>query len=415
MQLKRIFSSINYLSVFVLMIPVGIVLQDNFPESPLIKGQAPFIVASWVIALVAGIIWLRQKTTKPHVTIGLYAIAAFAVAWTIITTLERVDGAGFNYNTYLVPILLIMVVIKPLDLKQVITAATILAASTLVLVSINEVVANLLERRDFGTSIGLRVIGIQGLTGGEVRWEGPFASPNYSGPVAAFLIVFSLSLAARWKWWLVVPSFILLLASGSRSAFLGLLIGLSCYFIFSKSQKFRLIKLWARLVIVGCSFIGFTAVAFYLDPTLNGRTPIWPLYIDFWQSSPVTGLGTEQIWGAIEAGEIEAWNVHAHNLMLDLMGRYGSFAAISVLAVFVLGVLLGIRAARRGNSVGLALIMTFFGIGITEVHSGWAYLNQPVAWLILGILLADSSMSSQNLSSQREKNPPQRSSLQSDF
>jgi len=394
MRLKQILMRANYLSVYVLIIPVGIVLQDNFPGSPLLKGQAPAIVASWGIASLAGIIWVRQRPSKPRITLGSYSLVALVIAWVITTILEAMDGGAFNYNTYLLPILLVMVLIKPLDFDQVRVSAAVLAVSTLLFVAINEIFAIAVDRRDLGSPIWLRAFGLPGLMDGEVRWEGPFGNPNYLGPVAVFLIIFGLSIASKSKWWIIVPAIISLLASGSRSAFLGLIVGLSCYFVFSQNIRIAHIKIWARLLVVGIGFVGLAALAFYFDPTLNARTPVWPLYLDFWWSSPVTGIGTENILRAIEAGEIGPVSVHAHNLMLDLMGRYGTFATVSVIAVLAIGIIIGIRAARLGNSVGLALTMAFVSIGITEVHGGWAYLNEPVAWLIIGILLSDSYVSS---------------------
>jgi len=394
MRSKSSLLRINYLGIFMLIVPVGIVLQDNFATSPLIKGQSLAIAGSWVIALVAGILWVRQNSEKRRNTLGMYVIVGLGTVWFLITTLDRIDGQGFNYNSYLFPILLIMIFIKPLTVSQIKSAASLLAVTTLVLVLLNEVVAVTTDRRELVLDPGLRMTGLGGYEMGGVRWIGPFDNPNYAGPVLAFLIIYSLSLHTRAKWVLILPSLVLLSATGSRSAFLGLLLAASCYFIFSSNRKLNHIQRGARIFTVGGIFLIFTLVVLYRDPTLSYRTPIWSLYVDYWLAEPISGVGTQRITNMIESGEIPYWNSHAHNLVLDLMGRYGSIAAIVVLIVLALAVAVGYRAARNGMTVGFALVVAFIGMGITEVHGSWGYLGEPLAWLILGTLLSEAFLSS---------------------
>lgn len=388
MKIQQRLRDINYLSVYLLTVPVAFLLQDVFPLAPLIKGQALSIAVPWLIAAIAVIFWIKQPRIRRRFTVDRVAIVILLAAWVWITTLDRIDGQSFNYNTYLIPLLMLMLIIKPLTFVQVKNAASVLAASTLMMIFIAEIVAALSSTRELSFHLGLRFFGISGLAIGDGRWEGPFGNPNYAGPVMAFLVVYGFSLKGMGRWILVVPSLILLLITGSRSGFLGLLAGLACYFIFSNKPLLEFISVPKRFMLVIFSAVSLALLSFYLDPTLNARTPVWPLYVDYWLSSPITGVGTQNIQIMIEENGANPVSVHAHNLLLDLLGRYGSIAALLVLGTLGIGMLAGYQTAKYGSTVGLALVASFSAIGLSEVHGSWGYLSEPLAWLTLGILLS---------------------------
>lgn len=396
MKIQQFQRDLNYLSVYLLTVPVTILLQDVFPFSPIIKGQGLSIVVPWAIAAIAVIFWIKQPRIRRRFTVGRVAIVILLAAWVWITTLDRIDNQGFNYNTYLIPMLMLMLIIKPLTFVQVKNAASVLAASTLMMIFIAEIVAALSSSREISFNLGLRFFGVTGLMIGDGRWEGPFGNPNYAGPVMAFLVVYSLTLKGVGRWILVVPSLILLLISGSRSGLLGLLAGLACYFIFSNKPSLEFVSVPKRLILVSFFAVSLALLSFYLDPTLNFRTPVWPLYVDYWLSNPVTGVGTQKIQFMIDESGADPVSVHAHNLLLDLLGRYGSIAALLVLGTLGLGIFAGYRTAKCGSTVGLALVVSFSAIGLSEVHGSWGYLSEPLAWLTLGILFSDAYDSRRN-------------------
>ena len=368
---------------------MGILLQDMYLGAPLFKGQSAAILIPWMIVALSVFMWIRTEPTVPRTLRTSLTLGLLGVSWVVITLLERFDGQGANYNTYMLPLIILFLIIKPVNRAQAINAASVLAVSTILMIFLAETAAILSDRRELVFTLGLRLVGIQGLSYGGGRWEGPFMNPNYAGPVAAFLVIYALSRTGLLKWLLLVPASLLLLASGSRSAFLGLAAAIALYFIFSRSQVFSRLTTWVRVLLTAISALIFVVFSFTLDPSLNGRVPIWPLYMDYWFSSPIKGVGTNAINTAIASGEIEPWNVHAHNLFLDLAGRYGLLAFAPVVLALLLALVISHRAAKTGSTVGLALIVAFIAIGLTEVHGSWAYVSEPIGWLIVGIVISN--------------------------
>jgi len=267
-----------------------------------------------------------------------------------------------------------------------------LAFSTLIMIPLAEVLAIETGRRELSFNVGFRLLGLPSWFVGEGRWEGPFGNPNYAGPIVAFLIVYGLSITGIAKWLIAAPSFILLLASGSRSGFLGLVAGLAVYFVFSKCDSLSRLSTTFRVASLAIAMPIYVIFSLLMDPTLNGRLPIWPYYLDYWVTSPMKGVGTNFINSLVVNGEVPPVNVHAHNMILDLAGRNGTGALLLVVLALVLAWGLGLRSAKMGNAAGLALITSFIAIGLTEVHGSWGYLSEPMGWLIMGILISNGAL-----------------------
>jgi O-antigen ligase len=125
--------------------------------------------------------------------------------------------------------------------------------------------------------------------------------------------------------------------------------------------------------------------------TLTGRTTLWPVYVELWQSSPWTGLGASGIFEAIYSGVLPPWGSHAHNTYLDALTRNGVVAFVLVLAVFVVAALATLRDARRGLPVGLAIVglLVVAGLGHTTIE--WRYPEVPLVALILVVLMSGAA------------------------
>ncbi len=129
------------------------------------------------------------------------------------------------------------------------------------------------------------------------------------------------------------------------------------------------------------------------DPTLNGRTPVWRVFVELWQTSPIIGVGGTGISNAIERGSLQAWANHGHNMLLDPATRYGVFGVLALSAlILVVGVVV-VRSFRRGFRDPTILFAVFIAGGISDNLVDWRYVGIHAVPLILTAILAAIGLS----------------------
>ena len=97
-------------------------------------------------------------------------------------------------------------------------------------------------------------------------------------------------------------------------------------------------------------------------------------YLALALENPLTGSGSRVIGERIASGQLEPWNVHAHNVVLDAMGRYGLIVGALVLAVIGGTVAVGMRGALLGDARSLSLGASIAAMGLLDLpHGGWVY------------------------------------------
>lgn len=382
----RLLDGGNYLAVFIMGVPLSILGNDVYPGVPIVKGQAWAVLAPLLCAFAAGLLWLTYRSTTRYSRLVTAFLVMLAVSWLVIWVLERRDGQTHSYATFLVPLLIAMLLIKPIDRQSVQVAADVFAWTIVAVVIIAEAHALLTGYRGADPAVAIRIPGLSQVTTAGERWEGPFGSPNYAGPDAAFLVIYALSRRGFTRWFMVSFGAIMLLLSGSRSAFMGLAAALAVLFVFAPSSAHVRLSRPARAILSMVVLAAIAVVAVRVDPTLNGRTPIWPQYWSFWRSSPLTGVGTTSIQHAIETGTLGPWFVHAHDLVLDVLGRYGLTGFMAVISMLTLAAITTLRPAGKGRPLGLALVVSFLTIGLVEVQGSWVYWGLPSMWVVLAVL-----------------------------
>jgi O-antigen ligase len=231
----------------------------------------------------------------------------------------------------------------------------------------------------------IRLPGLASPLGGTERWQGPFESPNYAGPAASFALIFSFSQRGGNRAALLAFSTALLVASGSRSSLLGAVVGSLTYFAL-RDERVNTSASRRRIISAAVLLVSVLVLVFRSDPTLNGRTQIWPQYLDWWLGSPWSGVGTSSISRAVSSGEIPGSFIHAHNAWIDILARYGSAVFLLVFALTILALFMGVRATSYHQALPLALIVTFLMISLVEVHGNWTYWSSPTAWLLVAVL-----------------------------
>lgn len=125
-----------------------------------------------------------------------------------------------------------------------------------------------------------------------------------------------------------------------------------------------------------------------LDPTLNGRTPIWLDFINLWPQSPIFGIGdsgvSEYITSRIGTGLIT--HSHAHSVLLDGLVRFGAVMAVLTLTIFVIALWAGVTGLKTRGPGPLAVAVFVIVAGSAETIHSWKYLSAylvALTWVVL--------------------------------
>jgi O-antigen ligase len=381
---KRI--ELNYLATFLVGIVVSLFLVDVGTQEPFFKGQSLSIVVTMVLGLVGFIQWIFFKPRRKRDLLTSAFLLAFLLFWIFLYLRAEIDGTGVNYTVYLVPLLLVMLFIKPLTQVEVRAAADIFAWAIVIMIVVSEVIAIFNGYRGLG-SVLIRVPFLPDSVGGVDRWVGPFGNPNYAGPIGAYLLIYGIYRAGITRAVLITAGLAILVLSGSRSAMFGVVAGLSVYFIYSQNIQLLRLPRKARVAIVAVIAVALVIISNLADPTFNGRTPIWAQYWEWFKDQTFSGHGTNEINNEIASGAIPPWMVHAHDIFLDQAGRNGLLGIVLLLALMIIALVCTIKAAGSGASVGLALVAAFIVIGLVEVPEAWIAWCIPLAFLLVSILL----------------------------
>lgn len=394
-----------YLGVILAGIPLGLLGNYLSPGIAVLKGQSLAILLPLSCAGIAFALWMLYRPRNPQNLYGRLVPMSLLLVWAAVFALEVRDGQGYNYLTFLVPILCLMLLAKGVDRQGAEVAGLILAWATITICLCWFGREALLDEGELSQYLTIRLPSGTVVAAGQ-RWEGPFGNPNYAGPALAMTALFALSRSGWSRILLMLFTLTFLVLSGSRSALVGLVVGvLVLWFGKSKPQPpwgWRLL----RKAIVPLLLASIVLTVVWIDPTVNGRTMIWTQYWEWWRSSAWVGVGTSQISDEIGSNSIPPWFVHAHNFLLDPAGRFGLAAVIPILLFLGSSVLLAIRCAMRREMLPLALAAAFITIGIVEVHGSWAYLTMPVAWLVIGSAYASSATSARRRDLPRAANSP---------
>ena len=249
------------------------------------------------------------------------------------------------------------------------------------------------------------------------RIEGPIGEANQYGALLAFLIPVTIACmpaeqtrAGRWFWQVgVLVSAILLIATGSRGAFLSVIAGsffgviyLRNYLDMRQVLKFAAIAiLIAILLFAAFAILNFEFLVERFEKTASeslgkassGRVDIWRaaiLVMLEWPMSFIVGYG----WNAYESSGI--WK-SAHNEYLDRwyeMGIIGVVLYVAVLRAMVA------RVRKRLNDmpdeICRIMIGYTFGMMMTYVNLFFVAIPDPwtVIWIVTGLVMGLQATSS---------------------
>lgn len=221
------------------------------------------------------------------------------------------------------------------------------------------------------------------------RWEGMFTDPNLAGFIGAFLFVYALARQPkRSMLWLVALGGLVVVASESRSALIALGIGATTFGVLRlKGREPRILGYVAAGVLSG---IAIAAAGFFvfMDPSLNGRVPIWQSMTGLAQENPLFGVGSDGVNEASRQGVIPGGNLDGHNVVLDVAVRNGIPAGALVLTILIATLFLCIRARTNDDGLSLSVYVTFLAGATTYNVTTWKYPGVQLLPLLVALLVA---------------------------
>lgn len=146
-----------------------------------------------------------------------------------------------------------------------------------------------------------------------------FGNPNIAGAWFAAMVLLSFYLYGREKeankkWYLLSMGVfaLALIATGSRGATAGLLLGILIYALCNKNKTVRI-----TLIIVFVAVLAFALFSPEINRPANSRNIVWEKSISLFLDKPITGWGAFGVWENIK-------KTHAHNIWISMLALYGT-------------------------------------------------------------------------------------------
>jgi hypothetical protein len=223
---------------------------------------------------------------------------------------------------------------------------------------------------------------------GTLRTSLIFEHANTLGFVAAFIFVYALGRGKRLGLAFAVLSFLLLLSTTSRTSLVAAATGallIAYVWLWRTLPSHRGRK---SLLIAGALALTVTAVTLFVRrPSLTGRTAQWESAIGTIDSAVFTGQGGEA-WVREIVTLHPTVGTQLHNSFLSGLAWGGLVGFSLLVALWILGAMLAIRAVQFGNFASLALLVTCLVLSMTESTFAYRYWSMGNALLLLAVLLA---------------------------
>jgi O-antigen ligase len=382
-----------YLVVALVSIVAAQVAQFALPDAH-VGPDLPIGVAITGLGMLGALVlWIPYASRWTWPALVRVFLGLLGVIWLVTLGLAIGDGNVIGISTFAIPGLVLLVLVKALSAGATSRAMDWFAWALLVGSAVSLVLEVIGAAPDWYRDAA-RVAGDRGeywlpladLVGIRGRWAGPFTAPNLAGLVGAFVLVYGITRRTWTRWACVVGGVIMLLLAGSRSAFIAAVAGAACLVVVRAlrpgGRRVPPVLAWAA----GLAAVAVAGVFVVRNPGLTGRLPVWPVFVDLWKSSPITGVGDSGIDAAITAGTLPTWAFHAHNVFLDAAVRYGIVAFALVVAAFVVAGIVGVRAARRGAGLSVALLAVLVVVGMSDRSVEWRYLTCGFLIFMLAVL-----------------------------
>lgn len=387
-------SAAPYLSVLIVATVMGDWSGEIWPGVAVWKAQAPAVLIPIAGFGIAGVLWLVLRWRTVARGWLLVFLGAFAVTW-LANLLGHFYHSDMTTHIALlfVPVLA-MIAIKPPTLPESVRTLIALAWS----IAITLVAARLLEM--FGVlspkyqtpaliefDESYYWLPLNDFLGIEGRWPGPFGHNGFTAMMGAFIIVIAIAFWSRSSWVFLIVGGLALVVTSGRASVGAAIAGIVIVAMLSTQAPWtRIPRRWrvgggAAVLALG------TVVLFTGRSGLTGRQNIWPAFYELWLTSPWWGVGGT----GIQASDgLTGSFLHAHNLYLDTLTRYGIWTFLLVIATLLIGLGVTLAAGLHGYPGPLALVVAYLITGITEPRNDWIHPGTLVLMVIISVMAAGS-------------------------
>jgi hypothetical protein len=369
-----------YFLFLVLTVTVTEFSRFFFGDSLILKAQ-PFAIYGEIIGLLIALcLWLSCTRQRTESWFFISIAALVLVLWTMLMGLSIYHDDVFGINSAVLPIAILMLLFKFPGQQTLRKGADWFAWCSLILVALSLFMVAIGVRST--TTYELHWPSYLNLTLSLPTWHEPFDGPAMSALVGAVIAVWGLY---RGQW----PGRVFVLF-GLGLVFLGDVVGVAIAAVAGMSIVLLAryqnsgSNAWKRsrvLLLIGFPIALVLIFVFRVDPTLSGRVGIWHDYLGLWRSSAFFGLGS----GGVDAAKSSIYlqPPNGHNIIVNVLPRWGVLIAILVLLLFALCITFGVIAYRCGNSIGLALVTLIAVVSLTEVLYDFRYLSVPLIMLLI--------------------------------
>ena len=397
MSLKeRLNGKLNYVIPLFLFPVVATFGHAIAPNESVLFGRDWGVIGAFIFALLTFALWLPQKKVAGswHRT-QLCFFWILITAWLFQSISAHLDSRGFNTSAILFPFAIWILMAKKPSSKML-HQAFIWFLYSLVTISLLAFVLGMTDVMpngfNFPDSAANRLPVLNDLFGVTTRWAGPFGSVNLAAPIGALLFVAGFTLKGINRVVIVSGGLGVLTLSQGRTSLAAALLALTVLLAYSKTvQNHR----YAKQVRLGAGLITVSSLMLYIvliDPTLNGRTPVWNNFLRLFTQDPLFGIGTSGLEGYLAAGVTRSEVVlysHGHNVLIDISVRYGIFLVILTIAAFTIAAIISWRARAQDSGKTLALIVFFFTAGLAETIFSWQYFSAYTVVFIYVVTVSD--------------------------
>ena len=388
-----------YLWTACLLPSVVILLQYVAPLEPTVRGQNLAVLAGILGGTLVLMLWALYTRTGEWPRLMLVFLLVIFTAWLTQSIVSLLDGYRYNYTTFLLPLVILLLLFKPVSKEDMFVGLLVLGYGLVLVFVISLVLGGKLGIPDgFASpeSGESRLPFISELIGIDTRWGGPLSSVNLVTAAGGLLVMTGIFVTRLHRIIFVTVGLIVVLLGQGRTSLVALGVALVVLGLWGvRCGGLRYAVAFRATVISGLAAL-LVIYVWLADSSLNGRTSIWADYLQLFGASPITGVGFSGINQYVEQARLDnpgaVVHDHAHSIYLDGLIRYGLVWLVLTIAVFGLALFISWRA--RGSSISsrpLALVVYVSCVGLTETVFSWAYASMYVIALLLVVGLASLS------------------------
>ncbi len=363
------------------------------PQVLFVASQPVAVALAFALLGLSVLLWIFFEPREAWPPLFQLFIFSLLALWVIGILSSVVRRDPFDLTSLVVGPLLILLVLKRPPSRSVWMSGDAYAVSLLA-VSLLAQIQDVLGVREMREQFWIRLPFVADFFGPIPRWEGPFSNPNIAGPVGAFLVVYGFWRSGVLRVVLVGSGVLVVVMADSRTGFFAVLAPFVFLLAVRSLRGLRTLGVprWVTYGVLTATAAASFLLVLRLDPSLNGRFEIWNQFLGLWQKNWLFGAGQIGIQEVVNGGDLPSWANHGHNMVIDVLGRFGLVGAVALLSALTFLTLMVWFDAKSGQGAALSILVMFVAAGVSEDLVDWRYLGIHYVPLLLCSMLAAQSV-----------------------